>query len=157
MAFRNRNQNYIPDPETIARGAAEIQRENIEWECVDDIVPERIERRGGPKVLLLSIIRQAVVTLEDWWRRHGSFEGSPRAFEQLRRNARIAYQYVMNDAADSVTSFRSACEITDADPEAIRERALRGCSDAAVEALFARPQRISRRRISAFASSSGRH
>ncbi len=127
---------FEPDAETIARLAEEIHRENIDVDPGEPGAAPRMERRGGAKVLLLAIVRQAVCTLEDWSRRFDTFDRGPRRFQQFRRDARTAYRYLISNSTEPVTSFLSVCELTGADPDAVREHALKNLSATARKALF---------------------
>jgi len=129
-------QTYLPDLETIQRLAAEIHEENIQRECVEDDEASRVDRRGGPRLLLLAIVKNAVSTLEEWGRRYQGFHGRSYEFAALRRDSQAAYRYLSSDDRSLVTCFRSVCDETGADSEAIREQVLRRLDESAVKALF---------------------
>lgn len=134
---------YLPDPETIARMAAEIHDQNFEVDNVDDEVSPYVDRRGGPKLLLLAIVEQAVSTLDEWSRRHDCFVGTQRAFRELRRNARTAYWYITSNRNEAVTDFLATCDATDANPDAIRERVFRRFTPEALAALLQKSKVLS--------------
>ncbi|MGE3314014.1 MAG: hypothetical protein AB7O26_02780 [Planctomycetaceae bacterium] len=130
-----------PDPETIAALAAAIHRENLQDDSSDSRIVPRIDRRGGPKVLLLAIVLQAVSTVEDWSHRFRSCNPAARGSREYRRNVRTAYRYLISNSTDSVNCFLSVCELTGANPDAIRTRAFRDLTPEALTALFGIPFR----------------
>jgi hypothetical protein len=100
--------------------AAHIQQENIS-RLNDEEDPTRIDRRGGPRLLLVALIKNAVNTLEEWSRRYDKAYSRQYEFRGLQQNALGAYEYLMSDRRDGVTSFLRACDETNADPQAVRD------------------------------------
>ena len=136
MISVSRKPTYLPDPETIQRLAADIHDENIHREYVEEDEASRVDRRGGPRLLLLAIVKNSVSTLEEWGRRYQGFHGRSYEFAALRRDSQAAYRYLSSDDRSLVTCFRSVCDETGADSEAIREQVLRRLDESAVKALF---------------------
>ena len=136
MISHSRKQTYLPDPETIQHLAAENHEENIQREYAEEDEASRVDRRGGPRLLLLAIVKNAVSTLEEWSRRRHGFHGRPYEFTALRRNSQAAYRYLTSDDRGLVTSFLSVCDETGADSEAIREQVFRRLDESAIKALF---------------------
>lgn len=136
-----RRKTYIPDPEKIARLAAEIHDENLRRDLIVEDEASRIDRRGGPKVLLLAVVKNAVNTLEEWGRRYDSFHGRSYEFAALSRNARLAYRFLMSEDQEFITRFRCICDVTGADAEAIRDIVRTKLDDRAIEAMFNPPVR----------------
>jgi len=138
MITATRKQPYLPDADTIRRLATEIHDENLEREYDEEDEASRIDRRGGPRLLLLSIVKHAVSSLEEWCRRYNNFHSRPYEFTALRSQAQTAYRYLMSDARDTITCFRAVCDETGADAEAVRERIFSQLDEPALRALFPR-------------------
>lgn len=134
MVCSNKKRPYIPRPETIARVAAEIHQENLQ-RMQDEDDPTLTDRRGGPELLLLAVLKNAVSTLEEWSRRYNNFHSRPYEFAALRKNAMHALGYVMSDETEYITSFRSICEETGADADAVRHVILSRLDPAATRQL----------------------
>jgi hypothetical protein len=125
---------FRPAPKELALAAARIQQENVDHLNMEEDFT-RLDRRGGPRLLLLAIVKNAVNTLEEWSRRYDDATGRPVEHNVLRADARAAYGYLISENRQFVTSFLRACEETDADPQAIRDRVLKRMNPLALEQL----------------------
>jgi hypothetical protein len=96
----------------------------------------RIDRRGGPRLLLLAVLKNAVDAVEEWCRRHATFGERTHDRDRLRAKTKLAYDYLMCDDCELVTSFLGICGELDIDPDVARARILKRMDPAAIEQLL---------------------
>lgn len=88
-----------------------------------DSEPQWIGQDRGRCLLLLSVVKNSAQALERWCRYIDSPASWPRDWDaaQLRDDAITGYLYLVDDDRSEWCGFVSACEMSDLDPQAVRE------------------------------------
>lgn len=92
----------------------------------------RIDRRGGPRLLLAALIHEAIRTIGAWKRREGQRierQYQSHVFKTLKADFDRTEAWLWDDKSLGATSFLACCDVLDLDPAVVRERAYRPATD----------------------------